>query len=265
LIRFICLTLLGASAAWAQSASTPAVSNLAALEQTARQRADDWNKLAQALEPGIARLLPCDPKVISSISEVSRASDMRLAALIAYLQSAAQKAAADVENVRNATPASLTAELDAEKTEAMSEQAAVDSQLISLQESAKVRAALADAVKALQQVSGLVKQRSGIAQTEVANQSILNSSISTLVSALKSREDALRAHIITVQAERSRWNSYYAARLARAQTECTVIKGGSAADAAPTGSTSATPARPNPASATGSKSTSKSTTQKKKQ
>ena len=84
--RLLCLgTLFAAAVAMAQNAPAP---TLASLAQTARQKAADWDTLAQALDASIGRLLPCDPKGPAAIEEVSRASDARLAALADYLQAA---------------------------------------------------------------------------------------------------------------------------------------------------------------------------------
>ena len=73
--------VLAAPAACAQAAAP----TLGTLEQTVKDRTTEWQKLAQNLEPTLNRLLPCDSKVAASITEVSKASEARVAALAAYL------------------------------------------------------------------------------------------------------------------------------------------------------------------------------------
>src|SRR5580698_10448165 len=93
LLRFWTLSLLATTAVTkAQNTPVPA---LASLTQTARRTTEDWEKLAQGLETSISGLLPCDPKGPAAITEVSRASDIRLAALADYLQAAAEQALRD--------------------------------------------------------------------------------------------------------------------------------------------------------------------------
>src|SRR5215475_4795430 len=90
----IVLLCIFAAGAFAQSAPEPG--SLAALEATARQKTSDWEKLAQAMEPSLARMLPCDPKATATITAVSRASEARLSALSAYVQAAERQAASEL-------------------------------------------------------------------------------------------------------------------------------------------------------------------------
>jgi len=60
--------------------------SLTALQQAAEQRTSEWDGLARTLEGKIARMLPCDARVRTTIEEVNRASDARLAALGKYLK-----------------------------------------------------------------------------------------------------------------------------------------------------------------------------------
>ena len=49
-------------------------------------------------------------------------------------------------------------------------------------------------------------------------------SLRDLVTKFDARDAALRDESVAFEAERARWNGYYAARLARAQTECSITQ-----------------------------------------
>jgi hypothetical protein len=54
-----------------------------------------------------------------------------------------------------------------------------------------------------------------------------------LVTAAEAREAAWKDVLASNEAERTRWKAYYVARLARAQTECSIIQGTAPAAAPP--------------------------------
>jgi chromosome segregation ATPase len=205
------------------------------LEQTAKQRSSDWQNLAQNLEVSVARMLPCDPKIASSISDVSRASEERLTALSAYLTAAAKEAATETESAQRMLSAAegLAAEVADERTDLENEQGGVAAELANLTESLKQRPSLDDSQKALQQIQALQKQRGDLTQAAASRREALVSALRSLVSDSAAREERLKGAHLAFDSERSRWNSYYAARLARAQTECSIVKGTAAASDSP--------------------------------
>ena len=213
--------------------STPPPGSLAALEQTAKRRSADWQQMAQNLEASVARLLPCDPKIASSIGDVRRASEERLAAVSAFLTDAAQEASQDTAGVKRAIAAAEGLDLADERTDLANEQGGVEAELANLTDALKQRPALEDAQKALQQIAALQKQRADLTQASAGRQEALMTALHTLESDSAAREESLKGARAAFDAERSRWNSYYAARLARAQTECAIVKGTPAAESAP--------------------------------
>lgn len=223
-MRKLCLWALTAAAALAQNAPAP---NLAALEQTAQQRAADWERLAQGLNASIRGLLPCDAKGPAAISEVSRASDARLAALAEYLQAAAQQASRETEVAKQALTSSNTlgAVLNAERAEVGLEQNGADGQVANLAAGLAEKPTLRTPIEALQEVRAGLQQRHDLAEAGLKGQESVVAALRDLVTAAEARESAWKDVLGTNEAERTRWKAYYAARLARAQTECSIIQG----------------------------------------
>jgi ABC-type transporter Mla subunit MlaD len=225
MMRLLVLGTFAAAVTMAQSAPAP---TLASLAQKVRQKAAQWDALAQGLDASIGRLLPCDPKGPAAIEDVSRASDARLAALADYLQAAAQQAARDTDAATRAlaSSATLISVLEAEKNEIAQEQAGADGEFANLVESAKTRASLDPLKDAFQEVrSELQKRADLIQQAEIGGQESLAPALRDLVTAAEAREAAGKDVQVAYEAERARWKAYYAARLARAQIECSAIKG----------------------------------------
>ncbi len=208
----------------AQSASPP---TLASLAQTAVQKAADWDTLAQGLDASITRLLPCDPKGPAAIEAVSRASDARLAALADYLQAAGQQASRDTDAARRALTSGVipASGLEAEKNEIFLEQADADSEFANLVESAKSRASLGAPKDGLQEIRSEIQKRADQIQSGIGGQESLAPALRDLITAAEAREAAWKDLQLAYEAERTRWKAYYAARLARAQAECSIIKG----------------------------------------
>jgi hypothetical protein len=194
------------------------------LREIAVKRTAEWESLAKALEAKIARLLPCDPPARAAIEEVSRASEARLAALGAVLKAELTQANADTEVARlafAAEDASLR-EAEAEVSDSQQEQAAVDRQLADLTASAKRREGLEDARKKLSEIAAIVAARATSAEEQVQLRVTLDMSLRDLLAADHARLTALQVEQAALSAEVSRWSDYYVARLARAQTECSI-------------------------------------------
>jgi len=68
----------GAGSLCAQNAGA---NSLSALQDAAAKRTAEWNTLTTGLELRLARLLPCDPRVRTSVDEAGRAADARTVAL----------------------------------------------------------------------------------------------------------------------------------------------------------------------------------------
>jgi hypothetical protein len=223
-LRIICLCASTAAAVMAQA--TPAAS-VAALENTAQQRTAEWLTLAQGLSGTIGRLLPCDPKVTAAIAAVSAASDARLSALNAFLQAAVPQLAQDSEAAKRAAAAeqSLASDLAVEKSETALEQTALDGQVANLVESARTQTGLSGAQTDLQQIQAQVQKRSDSIQTAFVDQDLLGISLRGVVSAADARSVAWKDLQTAYAAEGARWKAYYAARIARAETECSITKG----------------------------------------
>ncbi|MCU1335908.1 MAG: hypothetical protein JWO19_1489 [Bryobacterales bacterium] len=219
------LGILFCAAAFAQ---TPP--DLTALEQTAQKRHDQWESLAKDLSERMARILPCDPRYAAGITEVSRASEARLAALADYLRAATAKAFAETASAkillnseeRRAVEAAL------ERADAGQEQTAVDTQSDALAQSVRQRSSLEDSRKLLEQIAAMVRQRATSAEQQAAAADAAVVMLRDLVAKFDARDAALRDESVAFEAERARWNAYYAARLARAQTECSITQAGPA-------------------------------------
>ncbi len=209
--------------AWAQQAPPPAPA-ADSLETIANKRAAEWDQLARGLEPKIARMLPCDARVRAALEEVSRASNARLDAVSRYLQSAAAEARVDVERARKALAGEQAAakDLDTERQEAAEERAAVDGELADLDRSVTRKEALGDARKRLAEIRAKLEDRIAGLQAEAGRRAELISSLQQLVAGYEARDKAIAAELTALTAETARWKEYYATRVARAQTECSI-------------------------------------------
>lgn len=210
-----------ATSAWAQVNSADP---LAALRQVAEKRSSDWDTLAKGLEVKLARMLPCDPRVRTSIEEVSRASDARLAALAQYLQANAAQAKLDVDRVQRllADQESFSKDAEIEKAEADQERVAIKGRSADLAESAKRRPSLSEAQKKLGEIAAMTRERTSRAQEQVARREALAEVLRQVGAAYQARQKAIETELSALLIETSRWGEYYAARMARAQTECSV-------------------------------------------
>jgi hypothetical protein len=197
---------------------------LTPLEQAAEKKAADWDALAKALEVKLARMLPCDPRVRTSIDEVSRASDTRLAAFAVYLEAAAAQAKTDLERVQGVLSAQEFAikESSTEKTEADAELAAIDGQAADLAESVKRRPSLAEAQNKLSEIAAMIRERAPRAQQQETRQEALAAALRQVASTYEARRKAFETERSALLIENTRWGDYYTARMSRAQMECAV-------------------------------------------
>jgi hypothetical protein len=225
IIRIACVCLLTAPLAAAQDAAAPPA--LPALEQMVKDRTAEWQKLSQNLQPSLNRLLPCDPKVAASITEVARASDARIAAVEAYLQAANRQAALDVSAAKQvvASAQMLGVDLAAEKSELAPERAGPEGLLANLTQSAQRRASLVAPEDALKQVLAVQQERSDAVDSAIGRADGAAAALIDLIGQLQARQTAWADVQKAFGAEGIRWREYYAARLARAQTECTITRG----------------------------------------
>lgn len=222
------VVLLAAAGGRAQDGGAAAQSltplNAASLRQIAEKKSAEWEALARPLDGKIAHMLPCDPRVASAIEEVSRASEARLAAIGDALKAAVDRAKADTEQARLAVTGeeARLRETDAERVDSEQERATVDAQLADLTEGAKRQAAFEEARKKLAQIAALVGGRASYGGDAEKLDVALNTSLRELLVASQAREAALEKEQAALAAEASRWSEYYTARLARAQTECSI-------------------------------------------
>ena len=229
------LPLLLAATAWSQD-TTPAANGIASpsalsvLEQTARQKTADWQRMAQGLDAAILQLLPCDPKATTSIMDVSRASDMRSAAILAYLEEAGKQAAlqtaAAKRNLDSIQP--LAAEFAEDKVDLAQEQAGLNGQIAALTAASggsSPKPAFAAPQAELQKIAALEKQRADSVDSGVAHATPTAMAIQDLIVRLQAHENAIKETRAAFETEGERWSAYYNARLLRAQTECAATKG----------------------------------------
>jgi hypothetical protein len=242
MIRIVCFCAVMAVFTAAQSAAqTSGPASLAALAQTAQQKKADWDRLAQNLDTSILALLPCDPKAAAAITEVSKASEARVAAMAAYLQEAGRQAALQAAAARTvlASVEPLGPDLAIEKLDLAQEQLGVNGQIAALSNPSADASAGASAngaggqrrpsfsgvQDALRQIMAQEQQRSDAVDSATRRADLAAGAMRDMVTQLVAREAALKEAQAAFETEGSRWTAYYTARLARAQTECNVTKG----------------------------------------
>jgi hypothetical protein len=206
----------------AQSAAGSAA--LVVPEQAVQKATNAWRLLARDLDTRVARMLPCDPRAQQAIEETSRASQSRLTALAEYYQTASAIAATRTEGAKRllAKEQVRATEVADDIKEAREVLAAAEKQAADLDASARQQSALGGALAALRQAVETTRQRGNVAKDQDNRFKTLLPALARLVQAYEAREVALADAIKAFDAERTRWNAYYAARLARAQLECSV-------------------------------------------
>lgn len=237
------LSLILCAASPAQNSAT---ADLAALEETAQKRHAEWESQARTMEERLARILPCDARSAAAITEVSRLSEARLAALADYLRAASSKAFAETAAARALLSAEerRAPELSRERADAGQEQTAVDIQSDALARSVNQRSALQDPQKLLEQIAALIRQRSAAAEQQAGAADKSIAMLRDLVTKFEARDAALRDESAAFEAERTRWSGYYSARQARAQTECSITQGVGASRQSPAPQPAKSPAPP---------------------
>lgn len=215
-----------ASPAFSQEPAAPPVESAATadLAHTADQKNTEWVTLAAALEMKIARMLPCDARVKSAIEEVSRASDVRFAAMDAYWQQQAGRSKEQAQTVET-----LITEMEgllpawkAERTDAAQAQARLEDQALDLKESLRRVSALAPASRVL---DGMIRNSETLVSTSGEQEEAviqLNIRWNDVIHSTQLRDAAIENHIKALAGERDRWSAFYAARIARAQMECSL-------------------------------------------
>ncbi len=200
-----------------------AQSALAGQEQTATQTQQQWFSLASTLDARLTRMLPCDNAAASAIEETNRASIARMVALITYTKGVADQAAQDVTMARRIqkSETDYVTGLGGERTDTEQGREGVASQMTNLVESVRKRVTLTVASDELRALEASVRERATLVTANAAAEEATLSRFESLVQALEKREAALRKQTAALEEERVRWNGYYAARLARAQVECT--------------------------------------------
>ena len=197
------------------------------LAQSAEARSTEWLTLATGMEQRIARLLPCDARVRTSIEEVSRASDARFSALTAYWQDAAARS-----HEQSTAAGKLLADYDArlsavkdDRADAEKERAYVSQEFLDLRKSAAQQWALSDAVNVLAPIA-LARRDAATRAAErekLARQS--QASLLEIARTADARQAAIEKARQALTVESNRWREYYAARITRAQTECQLTAG----------------------------------------
>lgn len=198
---------------------------LDSLRQTADKAAADWAALAKGLDQKIETLLPCDPKSRAAVEEVSRASDVRLSALSAYLKTSAAAARADTDAAKRvlAAQAALSGGWNTESAEADQQRAAIEARVSDLKESMRKRGSLAGAEKVLTEIAAMLKERAAKSADLASHKDSINAMLGELVVAYQNRQTAIENESALLDAETAKWKAYYAARVSRAITECTII------------------------------------------
>ena len=189
---------------------------------TVDARGAEWSALATNLEQKVARMLPCDARVRTSIEEVMRASDARFAALAALWNDVARRSREQTE-IANKMAAESDADVAAWKTDqadAEQEQKQVDSKRADLRASAAQLPALGSASNAL---DGIAKTVAGSVEQSIEREDAAaqwKAAANDFTTASGTRQRAIESELKAIATESAWWNAYYAARIARAQMEC---------------------------------------------
>ena len=154
----------------------------------------------------------------------SRASGTRATARNAFWQLQVQQSRDQVATLRKLQAAlqNENAELKTDLVDAKQEQDGIAAMTADLSEAAKRKPLLNSGVTVL---NGLKKQSEDIAksaedrETSVAN---LQKQLPDLIAAAEARQASVEAAQKAAASEGAHWNTYYSARIARAQTECAI-------------------------------------------
>ncbi len=180
--------------------------------------------LSSALEPKLARLLPCDAPVTASIDEVSQASEARFAAANKYWQSRSAALKSEIAAVEHtiALEQSRTADWTRDHADADQERTSVDAHVIALQRAVEKAPSLVDAEKQLRALAAATQQTAARSEARESAASSLIEGLRDVLRADQTQQNSVGAQLRSVAAEEAAYKEYYAARTARARTECTI-------------------------------------------
>jgi hypothetical protein len=183
------------------------------------------------LELRVARLLPCDPQARAAIDEVSRASEARSVALTSYWTVASLQSKTQVDAIRGllSREGERVGDWVVDASQAQADVAFATAQGTSLTLSAAQLPALANPQKDLQVIGEQYRLLEKQAQERAAAHGRLVEDLRELLNTSQARQAAIAERLRTVGVEGQRWSGYYAARQARAQTECSLINPAAAA------------------------------------
>jgi hypothetical protein len=206
------------------------VNSPGAFQENASKRTTEWSTLATGLEPRLARLLPCDPRVRTSVDEVSRASDARIVAMTSYWTVVSNKSKQQMEAVRQllAQEEGRIADWAKDQSDAEVEVTAINSQSAALGTGLQHLPALANPQKNLQSIAQMDRTLEAKTQEREASSSEILDDLREQLKASQARQAAIEDHMKAISKEGERWSGYYAARMARAQVECSLINPGAA-------------------------------------
>lgn len=207
------LAALTSALALAQPGVSP--EEVSAREQEALKATAAWQAIAADLDARVARMLPCDPRTKAAIDQASHASQARLAAAGGYWEGLAAQAARETQEAR-----ALLAGEQARAAAAAQERERAEE----LSSAAVLPGAESEGAAALRQsAESAVQVKARATNTEAAVRAL-----EAVVAAQEARQATLAAALAAFESERARWNGYYAARLARSQTECSLTNVGPA-------------------------------------
>jgi hypothetical protein len=141
---------------------------------------------------------------------------LKVAVALAKQDSEAAKAAVSSQDDGNQ-------DLETERAEAEQEIIAVEGQRGNLADSVRRLAALEPAAKQLTEIAAMIGERAGRTRQQAENRNPMTVPLKNVLAAYQARQAALEEEQVALAVETSRWSEYYTARLARAQTECSII------------------------------------------
>ncbi len=197
--------------------SLRAQADLADLRSVAERRASDWLKLQADLENKLARLLPCDPGARTLIDAAARASGTRLDAWAKYAGEWNRQTA---DELRRAKQSSL--QMTSASSAIPVEAAQVQSMLIELRARRAALPASSDAGRVLDDLITLNTARLANFTNRAAQLLAVSPMVADLLAAAEAKASAVAQEVEQSTAQAARWREYYAARLSRAKTECTI-------------------------------------------
>jgi chromosome segregation ATPase len=225
----------GLAVAGALCAQDAAVNSPAALQENAAKRTTEWTTFATNLEPRLARLLPCDPRVRTSVEEVSRASDARIVALTSYWTVVSIKSKQQIDAVRQllAQEEGRVGDGAKDQADAQAEVTAINAKSAALGTGLQQLPALANPQKNLQSIAQMYRTLEQQAQGRETSMGEILDGLREQLRASHARQAAIEDHLKAISMEGERWSGYYAARQARAQIECSLINPAAATPLAP--------------------------------